>query len=398
MTSSQSVAGANRPLQLGPATQTQPAAQPGSQQLLNQFYSAAQALSEKIDKTPGLRDKLDDDLHVAEFLESLDRIAKSDCSAEDLRAVQGFLRNNLKMTNIGDADGKVGPKLVQALQQAFGPLSKYNPPAVPIPTPRPPGIDNQVVQRASTPIPVNSVLFPDRTNPTQAVFSPQPLVSDGSRSAEASLVIADIAKVVSARSGSPGGKCFAGVKNILSQLDKIGHAAELGPKSKEYKQMLAKYPKLKPILEKMAADPGLAAAVRQGQMLFPPDSGSAFMAAKTFDQPDSPYRMVSQGSNDSVDEAALQDPTRFPPGAVIVWDRSPLISRSQEKGPDGKPTKEAKAAAAEIASMKKHGEWERGHVHGHIAVIGGNGHEYSDRDYNFKPHYGGGSFKVYVLK
>jgi len=40
---------------------------------------------DKIDQTPGLRDKLDDDLQVAEFLSSLDKIAKLDCSEDDVR-------------------------------------------------------------------------------------------------------------------------------------------------------------------------------------------------------------------------------------------------------------------------------------------------------------------------
>lgn len=386
----------------GPQPATQPAPQPGPQQTLNAFYSSAQQLADKIKSTPGLRDKLDDDLHVAEFLSALDRVAKVDCSEDDVRQVQGFLRNNLKLP-VGDADGKVGPKLVQGLQKAFGPLSKYTPPPIPLPVPRPANLGNY----ASNTAPAQSVSFPDRSwstppassaPPAQNVTGPAPLTSSSSRSAEASAVIADVAKAISARSGSSGGYCFSGVKSILSQLDKVGQAAELGPKSKEYKQLLARYPGLKPTLAKLSADPGLAEAVRRGQMVFPPNSVSAFMARASFDAPDSPYRLVSEGTNDSVDAESMRDPRRFPPGSVIVWDRSPLLNQAQAKGPDGKPTAAAKAALSEIAKLRKQGEWETGHIHGHIAVIGGNGREYSDRDYAFSPHYGGGNYRVYTLK
>lgn len=378
----------------GPQPATQPAPQPSPQQTLNAFYSSAQQLVNKINATPGLRDKLGDDLHVAEFLTALDRVAKVDCSEDDVRQVQGFLRNNLKLP-VGDADGKVGPKLVLSLQKAFGPLSKYSPPPIPLPVPRPANLGSY----ASNTAPAQSVSFPDRnwaTPPAQNVTGPAALTSN--RSAEASGVIADVAKAISARSGSSGGYCFSGVKSILSQLDKVGHAAELGPKSKEYKQLLGQYPGLKPTLAKLAADPGLAEAVRRGQVVFPPNSPSAFMARTTFDAPDSPYRLVSEGTNDSVDAESMRDPRRFPPGSVIVWDRSPLLNQAQAKGPDGKPTAAAKAALSEIAKLRKQGEWETGHIHGHIAVIGGNGREYSDRDYAFSPHYGGGDYRVYTLK
>ena len=383
-------------------------APPSQQQTLSQFYSAVQNLRTQVAQTPGMRDRLDDDLQVAEFLVSLDKLGAMDATTDDISRVQGFLRNNLKMSNVGDADGKIGTRLVQALQQSFGPLSRYTPPPA---TPHPATSPQLGNYRLSTHSP-QSVVFPDMPWPSQTPRQTQNVggsalvqaVTAPSRSAEAQATVADIAKVISARSGSEGGKCYAGVKKILSQLDKIGHAAELGPKSKEYRQMLARYPRLKPILEKLSADPGLAAAVRKGQILFPPNSGSAYMGAATLGAPGSPYQLLSEGSNDDVEAEDLRDPKRFPPGAIIVWDRSPLLAQSEERGPNGKPTQAAKAAQREIAAMKKSGEWDVGHVHGHIAVVGPapkddeRRREYSDKDYGLKPHYGGGNYQVFVLK
>lgn len=375
-----------------PALQTPPVTQ---QQTLERFYTAITNLYGQINANPALKDRINDSLEGAEFLAAVHRLSGSNGSAEDVQNIQGFLTNHLGMTQIGAADGRVGPRLIQGIQQALPQLQRYQPTAVPIPEPRP-----QIPQArpSHTQEPVNQqTQFPDRPSTLQPPAQADRVSSPASaparaQSHEAAGIISDIAAFMTSRSNSDGGYCFSGVKDILRKVGDVARVSQMDPQSREYRQM-ARHPEMRRILERLRNDPPLAEAVGRGRVHFPPNSVSAFSAADTLGAPDSPYQLSAEGTFESITAQDLRDQRRFPPGSILVWERSPLETQRRQGSPQ-----ERRAATAEIARMQERGNWKPGHIHGHVAIIGRDGREHSDLSYNLSPHYARGRYRLYTLR